>query len=286
MESLAPRMKRNLTVEQLEEALSRSEEHFRSLVEITPECVKIVAADGTLLDMNAAGLEMVGADCADLVTGKNVYDLIAPEDRDRYREFNRTICSGQKGFLEFDIVGLKGIRRRMETHAAPFPHDDGSIAQLAVTRDVTLRKADREAHRRLAAIVESSDDAIAGKDLNGIVRSWNKSAELLFGYKAQEIIGQPITLIIPPELHGDEPYILEKIRAGERIEHFQTVRLHKNGQRIDVSLTVSPIQDEKGNIVGAAKIVRNITRQKKLEEAALRLSAIVSRPTTPLSAKT
>src|SRR5438445_6191060 len=91
---------------------------------------------------------------------------------------------------------------------------------------------------KLAAIVESSDDAIASKDLNGIITSWNKSAEELFGYKAEEIIGQSVLLIIPPELHGDEPEILRKVAAGERIEHFQTVRLHRSGKRIHVSLTV------------------------------------------------
>jgi PAS domain S-box-containing protein len=142
-----------------------------------------------------------------------------------------------------------------------------------------------KAQRRLAAIIESSEDAIASKDLNGIITSWNKSAERLFGYTAEEIIGQPVTVIIPPELHGDEPKILGKIRSGERIEHFQTVRVHKNGQRINVSLTVSPIKDAKGTIVGAAKIVRDITRQKKLEEAALRLAAIVESSDDAIASK-
>ena len=119
----------------------------------------------------------------------------------------------------------------------------------------------------LAAIVESSDDAIASKDLNGTVTSWNRSAEKLFGYKAEEVIGKPITLIIPPELHQDEQAILDKIRRGEKIEHFETVRVHKNGGRINVSLTVSPIKDEKGRIVGAAKIVRDIKEKKKIDRA-------------------
>ena len=142
-----------------------------------------------------------------------------------------------------------------------------------------------KAQRRLAAIIESSEDAIASKDLNGIITSWNKSAERLFGYTAEEIIGQPVTTIIPPELHDDEPMILGKIRAGERIEHFQTVRVHKSGKLIDVSLTVSPIRDDKGNVVGAAKIVRDITRQKKLEEAALRLAAIVESSDDAIASK-
>jgi PAS domain S-box-containing protein len=142
-----------------------------------------------------------------------------------------------------------------------------------------------KAQRRLAAIVESSEDAIASKDLNGIITSWNKSAERLFGWTAEEIIGQSVTLIIPKELHEDEPKILAKIRAGERIEHFQTVRVHKSGRLIDVSLTVSPIRDENGRIVGAAKIVRDITRQKKLEETVLRLAAIVESSDEAIASK-
>jgi len=133
--------------------------------------------------------------------------------------------------------------------------------------NIVERPSRPSVNSHLAAIVESSEDAIASKDLNGTITSWNKSAERLFGYTAEEIIGQPVTLIIPPELHDDEPRILSKIRAGERIEHFETVRMHKNGGRINVSLTVSPIKDEKGRIVGAAKIVRDITEKKKIDRA-------------------
>jgi PAS domain S-box-containing protein len=117
----------------------------------------------------------------------------------------------------------------------------------------------------LAAIVDSSDDAIISKNLNGIITSWNTSAERLFGYRADEIIGQSIMLLIPPELHHDEDQILRKIKAGERIDHFQTVRMKKNGERMEVSLTISPVKDEHGTIVGAAKILRDITKKKKLE---------------------
>jgi PAS domain S-box-containing protein len=252
---------------QVEEALRQSEEGFRAIVDTTPECVKVVAADGTLLHMNSAGLAMVGADRLDMVAGKNVYDLIAPEDRDRFREFNQRICSVQKGTLEFDIVSLQGVRRHMETHAAPLQNRDGSVVQLAVTRDISARKEAEEAAHLLAAIVESSDDAIASKDLNGIVTSWNKSAERLFGYSAGEIIGKPVTTIIPPELHQDEPMILGKVSRGEKIEHFETVRLTKSGERIEVSLTISPVKDVRGKVIGAAKIVRNITENKKIERA-------------------
>ena len=143
-----------------------------------------------------------------------------------------------------------------------------SLANISEFRTpFKMTKPTEEAQRLLAAIVESSDDAIASKDLNGIVTSWNKSAERLFGYSAEEIIGQPITLIIPPELHPDETMILSKIRRGERIEHFETVRVTKSGERIDVSLTISPVRNKNGTVIGAAKIVRDVTENKKIERA-------------------
>ena len=119
---------------------------------------------------------------------------------------------------------------------------------------------------RLAAIVECSEDAIVSKDLNGIIKSWNAAAERIFGWKAEEIIGKSILTVIPPELHGDEDMILDRIRHGIRIEHFETVRLTKDGKRINVSITVSPVKDEQGRIIGAAKIARDITQQKLAEE--------------------
>ena len=134
-----------------------------------------------------------------------------------------------------------------------------------------IRKEQIMASQRLAAIVESADDAIYGEDLNGVVTSWNRAAEKMFGYRAEEMSGRSITAIIPQELQADELRILETIARGERIDHFETVRLTKNGKPIDVSLTVSPMKDEKGRIVGAAKIARDITQQKKTEQA-LRIS--------------
>ena len=119
----------------------------------------------------------------------------------------------------------------------------------------------------LSAIVSSSDDAIVSKDLNGVVTSWNSAAEKMFGYTAEEMVGSPITKIIPPELHKDETKILSTIASGGRIDHFETVRVTKEGQPIEVSLTVSPVKDESGKIVGAAKIARDITQKKKTERS-------------------
>jgi hypothetical protein len=121
----------------------------------------------------------------------------------------------------------------------------------------------------LSAIIDSSDDAIISKDLNGIVTSWNKSAERLFGYTATEMVGQPITILIPIDRQDEEPKILSRLRRGERVDHFQTVRKRKDGSLFDISLTISPIKDLRGNIVGASKIARDITQQKRAEEALL-----------------
>ena len=112
---------------QAERALRESEERFRTIVETTPECVKLVAPDGTVLQMNSSGLAMVGADCAETVVGRNVFDLIEPNDQQKFREFHQRICKGESDFLEFDIVTLEGKRRHMETYAAPFRMPDGQI---------------------------------------------------------------------------------------------------------------------------------------------------------------
>lgn len=136
----------------------------------------------------------------------------------------------------------------------------------ALETEIAERKLAGKATRTLAAIVESCDDAIVSKDLNGIVTSWNASAERIFGYRAEEMIGQPILRIIPPELQDDEKRILEKLRRGERIEHFETVRVSKSGKRIDVSLTISPVKDDTGRVIGAAKVARDISDRKRTDE--------------------
>jgi PAS domain S-box-containing protein len=149
---------------------------------------------------------------------------------------------------------------------------DDSIV-LEANRDITARREIettlRETDLRLrvlASIVESSDDAIVSKNLDGIIASWNKAAERIFGYSAREAIGQPITLVIPEDRQSEEREILTRIRRGERIDHFETVRKHKNGTLIVVSLTVSPVKDAEGKIVGASKIARDITEQKRTQE--------------------
>jgi PAS domain S-box-containing protein len=122
----------------------------------------------------------------------------------------------------------------------------------------------------LAAIVQSSDDAIISKDLNATITSWNRGAELIFGYTAEEVIGQPITILMPPERVNEEPALLERIRSGERVEHYETVRRRKDGTLLDISLTISPVFDRQGRIIGASKIARDISDRKQMEATLLK----------------
>ena len=143
-------------------------------------------------------------------------------------------------------------------------------------RGEVQRKVDAKRLGQLAAIVESSDDAIISKDLNGIITSWNEAATRILGYTADEIVGQSILKLIPEELHSDEPFILSRIRAGQRIEHFDTVRRAKSGELLDVSLTISPIKDENGTIIGASKILRDISSRKRIESSLIQAEKIAA----------
>jgi PAS domain S-box-containing protein len=122
-----------------EDALRHSEASLRAIVETTPECVHVIARDGTFLSVNAAGPVMAGAPSVDLMRGRNFYDFVTPEDRERYRAFNESVCAGQKGFLEFHIVRVDGEHRHLETRAAPLRNNDGTVAQLGIARDITAR---------------------------------------------------------------------------------------------------------------------------------------------------
>jgi PAS domain S-box-containing protein len=170
------------------------------------------------------------------------------------------------------LIARDGSERPIDDSAAPMRDEQGNpVGAVLVFRDVTERRRAEEARARLAAIVESSDDAIVSKTLDGVIRTWNAGAERIFGYTAGEAVGKPITLIIPPERYDEEGMILGRLRGGQRIDHYQTVRVAKDGRRLDISLSVSPMRDADGNIIGASKVARDITAQKRAE-AALRAS--------------
>ena len=155
-----------------------------------------------------------------------------------------------------------------------------------LTREMTAARELQESAERtrenakrlaeLAAIVASSDDVILSKDLNGTITSWNDAATRVLGYSADEMIGASILKLIPEHLHSDEKTIIENIRAGRRIEHFETVRLAKDGRLVDVSLTVSPLKDEEGRVIGASKILRHISGRKRMEQSLLQAEKIAA----------
>ena len=169
------------------------------------------------------------------------------------------------------VRGLEAIAERPDGVRVPFipyptPIYDASgtlMGAVNMLLDISERKVGEHAAQHLAAIVESSDDAIISKNLDGIIISWNKGAERLFGYSAAEIIGKPVTTLMPLERQSEEPGILARLRRGERMDHYETVRQRKDGTLMDVSLTVSPVRDGSGRIVGASKIARDVTEQKR-----------------------
>jgi PAS domain S-box-containing protein len=165
------------------------------------------------------------------------------------------------------LLARDGTERPIDDSAAPIRDEKGIIGVVLVFRDITDRHRAEETRSRLAAIVESSEDAIIGKSLDGTITTWNKGAEHLFGYSAAETLGQSISLLAPPDRGNELPSILERVRHGERIEHYETVRRRKDGTRIDVSLSVSPVRDGEGRVVGVAKIARDITQRRQMEEA-------------------
>jgi PAS domain S-box-containing protein len=172
------------------------------------------------------------------------------------------------------VRGLEAVVRRPDgtrVPVTPFPtplYDTSGalVGAVNVVVDLTDRHRAHQYEQRLAAIIESSDDAIVSKDLNDTITSWNRGAERLFGYAAEEVIGQPVAILIPSDRPNEEADVLQRIRRGERIDHFETVRRRKDGSLVEISLTVSPIRDTIGRVVGASKIARDITERRRAQE--------------------
>ena len=173
------------------------------------------------------------------------------------------------------VDGVEAIAERPDGKRiwfTPYPrplHDaEGRIVGgINMLLDITERKRVEQATGLLAAIVGSSDDAIISKNLDGTITSWNRGAHRMFGYTADEAVGQHITLIIPQDRRDEETHILERLRRGERVEHFETVRVSKSGGPLDISLTISPLKDAAGRVVGASKVAKDITERKRVERA-------------------
>ncbi len=254
-----------------EAAAQESEARYRSLVLMSPDALFINRKE-RIVFINTAGLKLFGAQSLDQMLGRKVFDLFHPDYHPFIRERMQQLQSGHSvPLIEEKIIRLDGRLVDVEVAAAPFQDSQGPAIQV-VLRDVSQRKETEKALRHYAALVESSDDAIIGKTLDGYITSWNRGAETIFGYKREEVIGQHISLLIPPDRAREEPAILDQIRTGESVDHYETIRQRKDGRLIDISVTVSPIRDAEGKIIGASKVAREITERKRLEKEILEVS--------------
>jgi PAS domain S-box-containing protein len=238
-----------------------------AIIESSEDAIIGKTLDGIITSWNPAAERLYGYTAREVI-GKPINMLVPPGHPDEIPHILAAIKRGER------VEHYEAVRRRkdgklIDVSITVSPIKDvywNIIGASTIARDITERKKAGEAAYELAAIVASSDDAIIGKTLEGIITSWNPAAERLYGYAAEEVIGKPIQILVPPG-HPDEiPRILEEMRRGERIEHYEAVRRSKDGQLIDVSLTVSPIKDAAGTIIGASTIARDITEQKKAEE--------------------
>jgi PAS domain S-box-containing protein len=235
-----------------------------SIVESSDDAIVGMTLDGLIISWNAAATRIFGHAQADAI-GQPITLLIPAELHDEEQRILEKVRRGER-VDHFETIRMTQEGRQFPVSLSVSPVRDATGVVFAVSevaRDIEAQKGSERASSQLAAIVDSSDDAIISKSLDGIIQSWNAGAERLFGYTSDEIIGKHITTIIPAELQDEERTIIERIRTGERIEHFDTIRLGRNGRRIAVSLTVSPIRDPRGAIIGASKIARNITDRQR-----------------------
>ena len=243
---------------------------YRAIVQFADDAITSTDLSETITSWNGAAERLYGYEAKE-VLGKSNRLIIPP---DRYAEEDdivRRVKSGE-GVQHFDTVRVRkdGSRIEVAITASAIYEDHTIIGVSKIARDMSERKDAERNGARLAAIVESSDDAIVAKDLNGIVTSWNQAAERLFGYTATEAIGQSIRIIIPESHLDEEDTILDRIRRGENVQHFETMRCRKDGSCLPISVTVSPIRDKAGTVIGASKIARDISERKRAEALAQR----------------
>jgi len=270
---------------QAHQQVRASEERYRTLFRLVPVALYACDANGMLQEYNQRAIELWGRapaagdpDARYCGSLRRYYLDGRPMPREDY--ITARVLRGEildDAEIECLVERPDGSRRCVLAHSQLLRNERGqATGAITCLYDITEHKEADEAAAHLAAIVSSSSDAIASKTLEGIITSWNASAERMFGYTADEIIGQSVLTLIPPERHSEEDAILARLRVGERVEHFETVRVTKEGRHLDVSLTISPIRDRSGVITGASKIVRDITERKQLERERAELLGIVA----------
>ncbi|MGB6821883.1 MAG: PAS domain S-box protein, partial [Candidatus Acidiferrales bacterium] len=255
------------------ETLHESERRFREMIDALPAAIYTTDAEGRLTHFNPAAVKLSGR-TPELGTDQwcVTWKLFWPDGTAmRHDECPMAVALKEGRILD----GVEAIAERPDGTRfcfIPYPRllrdEEGRVTGgINMLVDITDRKGAETANSLLAAIVDSSDDAIISKSLDGVITSWNKSAERLFGYTAREAVGQHITLIVPPDRLHEEAIIIGRLKQGERIDHFETVRRHKDGALLDVSLTISPVKDSAGRVIGASKVARDITGQKQTAQA-------------------
>lgn len=256
-------------------ALRDTAERLRAILETAVEGIITIDERGTIESFNHSAEKIFGYSAAEAI-GQNV-KMLMPEpfrhEHDGYLKNYR-----DTGHAKIIGIGREVVGRRKDGTLFPM---DLSVSEVKLAdrrmfagfvRDITDRKTAEKALAYYAVLVESSDDAIIGKTLESIITSWNQGAERIFGYSRDEAIGKPIGFLIPEDRQAEEPDILAKIKNGESVDHFETVRRRKDGQLIDISVTISPIRDSGGVIIGASKVARDITERKRLEKEIIEIS--------------
>jgi PAS domain S-box-containing protein len=263
---------------QAEKALACRERELSDFLDSALEGIHKVGPDGTVLWANRAELDLLGY-TPDEYIGHSITEFHA--DPDVIEAMLTQLRGGEALYNHPARLRCKdGSIKHVLVHSNGYFEDGQFLYSRCFTRDVTYFKEAEIAQQRLAAIIGSSDDAIIGKTLEGIITSWNRGAERIFGYTEEEAVGRPKTMLFPPDLLGEEDVILARLRRGERIEHFESVRVRKDGRQIDVSLTISPIKDSQGTIVGASTIARDITGAKEQQRELAALNARLKRSMT------
>lgn len=250
-----------------EEKLRAQEAQLRLISLNAPIMLAHCSRAGRFLFVNRAYAERFGSEPEKMI-GRSVAEVIGAPAYEAVQCYIARVLAGESFTYEIEVpYGPFGVRYMRVAYAPDIAADGTVHGWLAAVIDITDQRRADEAARRLAAIVESTDDAIYSRDIHGIITSWNKGAERIFGYAAAETIGQPILMLIPPEREADDAFIRERIERGEGIEHFDTVRRRKDGTLIDISLTISPLRNAQGEAAGASIIGRDITQQKRDAEA-------------------
>jgi len=269
--------------ESREETL-KSERLFKSIaLNIPKSLIVVIGKDHRFLAVEGDLMTKLGYDGRSYI-GKHASEVAPPERFAANKPLYDRMLAGE----EFTVNSKGPGNEDYRIDFVPLRNEDNEVyAGLVIALDVTDIKQAEEKSARLAAIVTSSDDAIISKTLEGIVTSWNASAERIFGYTEAEMIGQPILKIIPPDRLDEEPRILERLRRGERVDHFETKRMTKDGRLLDISLTISPVKDNEGKIIGASKVARDISEQKRNEQRKNDFIGMVSHELkTPLTSLT